>query len=197
MASDGCAAISIVSVLKEELYKMKSVLSLLFLLSIMMYGHAGMKTVVAERGREAEIQQSNFSSPEMTLGSFIAALNRADLKGAAAFVEGGRVANAADWFEDMMRQDRWTYTATDYRTKIEGTSAVVQVRTNLSCDTRIGPQVPLANEEILKLRRVGMEWKIVPEEETAKNVPGYGMVQRAAMMLARDESGQHASRKPD
>jgi hypothetical protein len=94
----------------------------------------------------------------------------------------------------MMRHDRWTYTASDFRITIDGPSAVVQVRTNLRCDTPIGPQVPLANEEVLKLRRVRMEWKIAPEEETANNVPGYGMVQRAAMMLARVESGRASSK---
>src|SRR6266404_2338329 len=174
--------------------KMRFTLSLLLLFFIIVYGLAGIDTFATVRAQESGGRGSNLSSPEATVHSFIATLNRADLKSAAAFVDGGRVANAADWFADMMRQDRWTYTATDFRAKIDGTSAVVRVRTKLSCDTQIGPQVPLANEEILKLRRVGTEWKIVPEEESAKNVPGYGMVQRAAMMLARDESGQARER---
>ena len=173
---------------------MRFVLSLLFLFFVMVYGLTGTETFAAVRVQDPGNRGSDLSSPEAVLRSFMAALNRSDLKSAAAFVDGGKVANAADWFENMMRQDRWTYTATDFRAEINGDVAVVRVNTNLRCDTPIGPQIPLANAEILKLRGVGAEWKIVPEEETAKNVPGYGMVQRAAMMLARNKSGQARKR---
>ena len=173
---------------------MRFILSLLLLFFVMIYGLTGTDTLAATWVQAPGNRGSDLSSPEATLRSFMAALNRADLKSAAAFVNDGRVENAADWFEDMMRQDRWMYTATDFRAEINGAVAVVRVRTNLRCDTPIGPQVPLVNEEILTVRRVGIEWKIVPAEETAKNVPGYGMVQRAAMMLARNKAGQARKR---
>src|SRR5438876_4543604 len=136
--------------------QMRFMLSLPLLFFVMVYGLTGIDTRAAARVQDPGHRGSDLSSPEATVRSFMAALNRADLKRAAAFVDGGRVANAADWFEDMMRQDRWTYTATDFRANINGAVAVVRVKTNLHCDTPIGPQIPLANDEILKLRRMGV-----------------------------------------
>src|SRR5437870_4043437 len=114
---------------------MRFVFSLLFLCFVMANGLTGIDTFAAARVQDPGHQRSDLSSPEAVVRSFMAALNRSDLKSAAAFVDGGKVANAADWFENMMRQDRWTYTATDFRAEINGDVAVVQVNTNLRCDT--------------------------------------------------------------
>jgi len=139
----------------------------------------------------------DLSTPEATVRSFRAALNRADLKGAVAFVEGGRPGNAATWIEEMMHQQGYRYACSDLHVKVEGDVAVVRVTTSLRSTTRGGRAIIGGKVEEMRLRREGGDWRIVPEEKTEKNAAGYGALQTYAMMLARDEPAAARRRAAD
>jgi ketosteroid isomerase-like protein len=129
--------------------------------------------------------------------SFRAALNQADLKGAVAFVEGGRPGNAATWIEEMMHQQGYSYACSDLHVKVDGDVAVVQATTSLWSTTRGGRAIIGGKVEEMRLRREGRDWRIVPEEKTWKNAAGYGALQTYAMMLARDEPAVARRRAAD
>jgi RNA polymerase sigma factor (sigma-70 family) len=148
---------------------------------------------VARVAQRPANRRPDLSTPEATVRSFLAALNRADLKGAVAFVDGGRPGNAATWIEEMMHQQGYSYACSDLHVKVEGDVAAVRATTSLRSTTRGGRAIIGSKEEELRLRREGRDWRIVPGEKTSKNAARYGALQTYAMMLARD--GPAAARR--
>jgi hypothetical protein len=116
----------------------------------------------------------DLSSPEAAVRSFVLASNRLEAE-AALCVQGARIDPVLlEWAKEARKQPeiRFQLTVLQVKAEVTGDTAVAEVSTEVVAGG------PLKMQDTLKLRREGVEWKIVPP------TPG-----EAAAFLEQPQSG--------
>jgi prepilin-type processing-associated H-X9-DG protein len=115
----------------------------------------------------AESTGPDRSSPEAVLHSFVEAFNRADSRGARASIFGANPAVRSDELERQLKKARVALTLRDLHATVDGRGAIVTIGegsliSSQSEQREAHEEVQTLNGEVLKLRRDGGVWRIVP-----------------------------------
>lgn len=132
---------------------------------------------------EVNAKSSDLISPEKTIQTFVKALNKADLMGAAACVVGAKP--KTEGLSEMWKVTSETFSASYSTNKpvitLQTNSATAQLQVKL-----LAGKESISRAERLQLRHSREGWKILPEASPNYMKPG-GFLQEKANLLAHPE----------
>jgi len=129
----------------------------------------------------------NLSSPQATVRSFVAALNKYDFKQAALCVAGARPSTALSGLEQSLKRDKVTFSISNLTVKTSGNNATaaLRVRMNTRWPAKNNPNEPSR----LRLHREKTGWKIVSGDRSVLAAPERaGVLQALATFIAHPQA---------
>ena len=140
----------------------------------------------------AGIAAPDLSSPEKTIRSFVAALNRGDIETASACVAGAKRNPPLEaGFGQQLKWGAVTFMVTNLRVQTAGNAATATMVANVR---RAGSNGGASRPDRVSLRRAGSAWKIVPADPRASRQERSGVVLGIATFLANPEASTAGGR---